>query len=340
MTERKLENSFFLVLLGGIVILTFFILLPFLGSVALGITLAVLFYPAYKRVLSGIRSDTISAILSSLLVLAVVFAPIVFFGYRMFLEAQSLLSTITDQRSTLSAFITNLQQNPLLMQYFPGQSIDVGQYARQTLSFIAQNLGNVFSGAAQIGVGAIITLLTLYYTFKDGPKFRRAVTSLSPLTDKHDSVIFQRLHVAVNSVIRGSLLIALLQGISTGVGFLIFGVPHAALWGGVAAVAALIPSVGTSLVLTPAIIFLFLTNQVGSAIGLLIWGITAVGLIDNFLSPKLIERGLRIHPLFILLSVIGGIGLFGPLGFLLGPLTLSLLFALLDIYRVLFPEAA
>ena len=184
MTERKLENSFFLVLLGGIVILTFFILLPFLGAVALGITLAVIFYPAYKRILSGVRSDTVAAILSTLLVLAVVFAPIAFFGYRMFLEAQTLLSSVTDQRSTVSSFIAQVQQSPLLVQYFPAQNVDFGQYARQALSFIAQNLGSVFSGAAQIGIGAIIALLTLYYTFKDGLKFRRAVTALSPLTDK------------------------------------------------------------------------------------------------------------------------------------------------------------
>ena len=57
-----------------------------------------------------------------------------------------------------------------------------------------------------------------------------------------------------------------------------------------------------------------------------------MGLIDNFLGPKIVGRGMRLHPLIILLSVLGGIGFFGPVGFLIGPIVMSLLFALLDIY--------
>ena len=84
--------------------------------------------------------------------------------------------------------------------------------------------------------------------------------------------------------------------------------------------------------LTPAILFLFLTGEVFSGVGLIVWGVVAVGLVDNFLGPKLVGRGMQLHPLIILLSVLGGIGFFGPIGLLLGPLTISLLFTLLDIY--------
>ena len=104
------------------------------------------------------------------------------------------------------------------------------------------------------------------------------------------------------------------------------------LWGGAAAIASLVPNIGTALVLAPAIGFLYFGGEVGRAVGLAIWGVLAVGMIDNFLGPILINRGVRIHPLLILLSVIGGLGLFGPVGFLLGPLVVSLLFALLDIH--------
>ncbi|MDO8664313.1 MAG: AI-2E family transporter, partial [Candidatus Liptonbacteria bacterium] len=93
--------------------------------------------------------------------------------------------------------------------------------------------------------------------------------------------------------------------------------------------------IGTALVLLPAILFLFLNGAVFSGIGLIVWGVGVVGLVDNFLGPKLVERGIRLHPFLILLSILGGIGFFGPLGFLLGPLALSLLFALLDIYSSL-----
>jgi predicted PurR-regulated permease PerM len=85
--------------------------------------------------------------------------------------------------------------------------------------------------------------------------------------------------------------------------------------------------------LVPGIIYLFISGSVGHAVGLLIWGLLAVGLIDNILGPMLMNKGIDIHPLLILLSVIGGIIFFGAIGFILGPLVFALFFALLDIYR-------
>ena len=108
---------------------------------------------------------------------------------------------------------------------------------------------------------------------------------------------------------------------------------------GLAAIAALIPSVGTALVFVPAIILLFISGQIFAAFGLLLWGALAVGLIDNFLGPKLIGRGMHLHPLLVLFSVLGGIVFFGPIGFVLGPIILSLLFALLDIYSYMVGRA-
>ncbi|RJR12807.1 AI-2E family transporter, partial [Candidatus Parcubacteria bacterium] len=154
----------------------------------------------------------------------------------------------------------------------------------------------------------------------------------SPLKDGDDEIIATRLGSAVLATVKGNLLIGLIQGAMTGLGFLLFGVPNAALWGSVAAVMALVPGLGTAIVILPAAIFLFLTGDTTGAIGLLVWGIAAVGLIDNFLGPRLVGMGLKLHPLAVFLAVLGGLSLFGPIGFLLGPLTLSVCLALIDIY--------
>ena len=98
------------------------------------------------------------------------------------------------------------------------------------------------------------------------------------------------------------------------------------------AITALVPGVGTALVITPAIIFLFLTGNTFGGVGLLVWGFTAVGLIDNFLGPKIVGRGMQLHPLAVFLAVLGGLAFFGPLGFLLGPLVMSVCVALVDMY--------
>jgi predicted PurR-regulated permease PerM len=129
--------------------------------------------------------------------------------------------------------------------------------------------------------------------------------------------------------------VALCQGIVAGIGFAIFGVPSPFFWGAVAGLFALVPGVGPALIWIPAVIYLYLTGNDGSIawIGQIIWGVVAVGLIDNVVGPKMLNRGIQIHPLFILLAVIGGISMFGPEGFLFGPLVLSIFVAVIDVWK-------
>jgi predicted PurR-regulated permease PerM len=212
-------------------------------------------------------------------------------------------------------------------------SIDFNKYAQQALQWSFTNIDAVFSGIAKIIFNIFILILALYYMLKDGSTLKRNIIRFSPLQDMYDEQIFNKLQRAVNSVIKGSLVVGVVQGTLTGIGFAIFGVPNPALWGTFAVLAALIPGIGTALVLGPGILYLILTGSLPQAVGLIIWAIVAVGLIDNFLGPKLVGGGVHIHQFLILLSVIGGLSFFGPIGFILGPLVVSLLFALLEIYK-------
>jgi len=256
-------------------------------------------------------------------------------GTQIFQQSQELYFSLTESggRGALTKLLENSIEH--LQKLFPplGEfSINVDQYLKQGLSWLLQNLGGFFSNFAKLLTSAFIFLISLYYLLKDSSKLRKAVTALSPLADTDDEIILKKLKLAVDSVVRGNITIALIQGALTALGFTLFGVPNAILWGTVTAIAAIIPGIGTALVLIPAIVFLFLSGNTFSAFGLLLWGILAVGLIDNFLGPKLVGRGMQLHPLIVFLSVLGGLIFFGPLGFLLGPLTLSLCFVVLDIY--------
>jgi predicted PurR-regulated permease PerM len=147
-----------------------------------------------------------------------------------------------------------------------------------------------------------------------------------------------RIVVSVNSVVGGTLIVALIQGVLAGIGFAIFDVPNPAVWGSFAVIAALIPTVGTALIMFPAALYLITVNQPLAAGGLILWSVLLVGGIDNIVRPKLIERQTNIHPLAVLLSVIGGIAFFGPMGFLTGPIVLSLLIELLNVYKEMAVE--
>ncbi|HEY4482822.1 MAG TPA: AI-2E family transporter [Candidatus Paceibacterota bacterium] len=331
-----MKPYFLLLLIALSVFLAFSILRPFLVVLALAVIFATVLDPVYKRLLSRLAGRAGLASLLTMLVLAVfVVTPLVILGVQILQEAQDLYITLS--AGTGRDLITNLINTVAnsLGAYLPGAdafSADLDQYIKQALSFMLSHLGGIFSGVASFVGSSVLFLIALYYLLRDGHRLRDEVVRVSPLSDRDDNTILSKLALAVNSVVRGRLLIALIQGVLCALGFLAVGVPNPFLWGSLAAVSAVIPGIGTALVLVPAVLYLFAVGQSIQGLGLLIWGLVVVGLIDNLLGPKLLGAGIKLHPLIILLSVLGGLAYFGPVGFLLGPLCMSLLFTLLDIY--------
>ncbi len=343
MNYKKTELYFLLFFLIIIFIIAFFIFKPFLFSLILAIIFTTVFSPLHKKILSVFKNnDWLAALLTTISVLIVIIIPISFVGTQIFQESTLLYTSITNG-SVVTNFTDKIDENIQSLNKFLtipiNYSFDISYYLKQGLGWLTQNLGILFANVGKTLIGIFVFLIALYYLFKDGLKFKNAIIALSPLQDIHDEKIFSKLALAINSVIRGNLTIALIQGILTAIGFSLFGVPNATLFGTVAAIAALIPGVGTALVTIPAIAYLYLNGEILYSIGLLFWGMLAVGLVDNLLGPKLISKRTKLHSFLVLLSILGGISLFGPFGFLLGPLVLSLLFALLEIYSTLNNES-
>jgi predicted PurR-regulated permease PerM len=339
--NSKLQIWFFAALIVCAIALNFFIFLPYLSVLVLALVLGIVFRPLHKHILVWLGNrETLAAFLTLIIILSIVLTPLFIIGVQIYSEAHDLYATLSSSgggvhllntvqtafENFLSIFIPRGISLPDLTH------IDLNQHVKDAVGWSLANINTLFSGAAKIVFNLFLLVLALYYVIRDGSTLKKQIIEFSPLVDMYDEQIFKRLERAVNSVVRGSLIVGMLQGILTGIGFSIFGVPNPALWGTVAAVSALIPAVGTSIILIPGIAFLFFSGQGPMALGLVIWGAIGVGLIDNFLGPRLMERSIHIHPFFVLISVLGGIGAFGPIGFLLGPIILSLLFALLDIY--------
>jgi len=108
------------------------------------------------------------------------------------------------------------------------------------------------------------------------------------------------------------------------------------LWGTVAAIAALVPGFGVSLVVIPAAAYLIISGEYAYAAGLFIWGYAGIVVIDHIIGPTLVNKGVRVHPFIVLLSILGGLLAFGLIGFILGPIILVVLFTLLEIYKSSF----
>jgi len=181
-------------------------------------------------------------------------------------------------------------------------------------------------------------LIALFFFFRNGERYYRGTMELLPFTPEQKESIARKLHDTFSAVINGVFLIALLQGLMTGLGFALFGAPFPVFWGFLAAVLALLPVGGAALVWIPGALFLWLTGAALQGALLAVWGTVLVSLPDNFLKPLLIGRKAKLPMFFLFLGILGGLNVYGILGILFGPLVVTLLTAFVQIYREEFAE--
>lgn len=332
MYKNKYPQIFLFLCLIAFIVLVFFVVLPFLKPLIIAAILAVIFYPIHLKLMSFIKGkDSLSAFLVTILAIIIVVIPISFLAKTISKEATDMYKYFSNNNVVEMAEKTVLN----IGVFFPplkNIKLDFVKYISQGLGLVINNIGSLFSSFTKVILDFFVFLIAFYFFLKDGKKLEKYFIKLSPLKDQDDVFILDRLKLAIHGTVIGNLIIKSSQGILAGFGFFMFGIPNPILWGSVAAIAAILPGIGTALVIVPAVIYLFTIGNIYQAIGLGIWGITVVGLIDNLLAPILIGRGIKLHPLAVFIAVLGGLLFFGPLGFIFGPLIISLFFTLIDIY--------
>lgn len=336
METKIIERYFFFGLLLATLLFTFLIFRPFWIVLVLGVSFSIVLYPVYEWLMEKKLPSAMSAFVTVLLFTILLCGPLLGIGAIIFSQSEGVHDFVVNQGSA-KPFLDQVDNavNKILPS---GISFNVHQKTSDFISYVSRNIANIFSATISAFFSFLLMLLIIFHFLKDGTRWRKAIIVLSPLADKDDEKIINRLKLSVNGVMRGNLLIALAQGLLMGLGLWIFHVPNAALWGVVAAVASLLPTFGTSLVSGPAIIFLLATGNTAAATGLFVWAVIAVGMIDNFLGPMLVGIETNVPSLLVLFSVLGGISVLGPVGILVGPLTVSFLYTLISIYRNEFKQ--
>ncbi len=330
---RVVEYVFFFGILGVTGYFMWQIIEPFFTALAIAAVVVTVSYPVFRKVLryTPRQNRSIAAIVTTLLITLLVLTPLGFLGYLLFTETLSLYVSLSQGKGLgIDTSVARIEE--LVRTVAPSFSVDVTSYAQQAAGWVASHIGTIFAGTASTLLTLFLSIIGFFYFFRDGERFVRYVVYLSPLSDDQDTLILAKLASSVRSVILGTLAVALIQGTLTAIGLTVFGFEQPILWGAVAAVGALIPGVGTSIVFIPAVAYLVFEGTFGMAAGLAVWATLAVGLIDNLLGPYLMGRKAALHPFLILLAVLGGLALFGPIGFILGPAILSLFLVLLELY--------
>lgn len=330
--NRMLEYIFFFGLIAAIGYLLWMMFSPFITALALSGVIVTICYPIYEYILAKTprRNETAAALFTTILVLLIVVLPLIWLTSILVSEAISIYKILGNGQYTVVEKVNNIED--LVSRVVPGLDINITDYIRQGARWFAGNLGAIFAGTASTLFSFFIALIGSFYFFRDGKKFTKALITLSPLSDRDDSLILQRMAMAVRGVATGTVLIAIIQGTSAAIGLALFGFERSVLLGTIVAITALVPGVGPSVVFLPAAGYLAFVGEYVAAAGLVVWWLLAVSVVDNLLGPYLMSRTNPMHPFIVLLSVLGGLALFGPIGFIVGPVVTSVFLVLLEIY--------
>lgn len=335
MDRERIESISLLTLFAGTSLLLLFVFAPFIQAIALAAVFAVLFHGAYVRltkILWGSKSFAASVMV--LIVLLFLIAPLFLLGIEIFNEAQGLY---VSAQGSGAQYLSGLQaaiQTPL-QRLLPGFTLDINSYVVNALGFISSNLAGLVYKTFFVVFETFLMLLAFFFFLRDGKPLFDEVQSMSPLGEPVTADIAANMRLAVQSVIKGTILIAIMRWIFVGAGFYLFGIPNAILWGSIGGIIGAIPGVGTPIVFIPAIAFLFVEGHVVLAVCLTIYTVVGLVLLDNTLTPYYFSKGLAAPQVFVLFSVLGGIIYFGPLGFIFGPLVLSVFLSIVRVYSAI-----
>lgn len=312
---------------------------PFLSVILWATVLVILFHPVHKRLRQRIKNPSLAALVSCALVILIILVPVALITLAVVNELANAVATVQQAANYLldpNARITGpiltflskyIDINQLRSEEFLAERIRgvSGQLASRTLGFIGGLVGAI--------VQTFFVIFTMYYFFRDGDNISRSVRDSLPLEREQADNIMIRTREVIDASVYGVITIAIIQGTLGGLAFWVLGLPSAIIWGVAMTFLSMVPMLGAFLVWVPAAIYLALTGNYVKALILAAWGTLVIGMIDNFLRPKLVGSRTRLHELLIFFSVLGGLNVFGVLGVVLGPVVLAITLSLIDVYR-------
>lgn len=312
---------------------------PFIGVLAWATVLVIVFYPIHRRLVQRTGRPALSALLSCILVILTILVPVGLLTVAVLNElsgavqnVQGAIVYLLDPNSPVSGRVLRWASN-----YVDIEQIRSGHYLAEQLRGVSGQIAGRTLGIIGGVVGAIVQMFfvvfTMYYLFRDGDRIFNAVRDALPLERKQAVSIMERAGDVIGASVYGVLAIAVIQGTLGGLAFWVLGVPSALVWGVVMIFLSMIPMLGAFLVWVPAAIYLAATGHYVKALLLVLWGTLVIGMIDNFLRPKLVGSRTKLHELLVFFAVLGGLQVFGVLGIVMGPVVLAVTMTLIEIFR-------
>jgi predicted PurR-regulated permease PerM len=310
------------------------LLRPFLPALAWALALSIIALPVQRWMIRKIHRRGAAAGLTVGLVALLILGPALFVAQQVTAQAAAAMSWI-QQEDKITEWRQSLAQNERLagaVAWFE-ENVDLAGEVKNLLGAVSQSMTSWLAGTVWLAMQLLIMLLTLFFFLRDNERAVGAVRHLVPLSDREANKVFGAVSDTIHATIFGTVAVAMVQGLMGTLIFFFMGIPGALLWGVIMGLLSIIPYLGAFVIWGPVAVFLTLQGDWWRAIGLTVYGMTAIGLIDNLLYPLLVGRRMRLHTLVAFFAILGGVATFGMSGIVLGPVIVAVSLALIDIWR-------
>ncbi len=345
MSRTQLFAVFFFAVFFYLLYQTYRIFTPFLVPISWGAVLALTFFPVHTRLMEALRGRaTLSATLLTVLLVLVVTVPTVLFGSVLIRQAATLYANASNamEQGGLQAAIQRLTDSPAggLWQrtrpYLEQYDLDLANLAHNSLTSAWKVLADQVTGAARnlvvVLFNFLITVMTFFVCLRGGKRFVAQLQDAIPMEREHSDAILRSLLDTLSGVVQAMLATAIAQGILSGIGYWLAGVPFSLLLSVLSGFLSLIPY-AVPIIWASCAVYLVTTGATGAAIFLGIWGLAVVGSVDNIVRPLIIGERAKLSAFLLFFAILGGLALYGFLGLLLGPVVVATVLTFLRIYR-------
>lgn len=332
-STRGLQDLALLGLTIAGLVLCFLIARPFVGALAWAVALTVVAWPLHRQVARRVPWPSAAAACSVGAITLLLILPSALIVPGVVAEALAGYEAVKTHIES-DAWTTTLDRHAWIAAIWDWlrQRIDLGDVLQRAGTALTA-IGSFAVKTSFVGtVELVLTLFFLFYFLRDRQAIVASLRAWLPLTAPEADRILSTARDTILATVYGKVLVGMVQGVLGGLMFWWLGLPAAWFWAIVMGVLSIFPLLGPPLVWLPAAILLLLDGQLLQALILVGWGAAVVGLADNVLYPVVVGRYLRLHTVPLLVALIGGVLVFGTVGFFLGPLVLAVTLAVLGVW--------
>ncbi len=340
--RRLVRKSVFLLLAAGVTLWFFDLIQPFLMTIFWAVVLAIVFNPVHSwldRKLPG--REAVVATLTTLIITLSVVVPLVLITLAVVDQAVQLVARVNNGDLDPNIVVNYVErQLPVVRELAADYGVNFDQVRSNVTSGIAtagQRIINWSLTAGQnflgIAVQFFLMLYLLWFFLKDGHTIVEAIVDSVPLGDRDERTLIDRFAIVSRATLKGTLIVALVQGTLGGLLFWAMGIDGALFWGVLMTLLSLLPVGGSALIWAPAAIILAVQGDWTKALIIVAFGGLAIGLVDNLLRPLLVGRDTQMPDYLVLITTLGGISSFGLAGFVVGPVIAALFLSVWEMMR-------